>query len=72
MDALFNKCYRSIVNGMVANPAIIDDSSLLLWIVHNLERFADRVVNICERTVFIKTGEMLEMDSSNDESDEDF
>ena len=72
VDALFNKCYRSIVNGMVANPAIIDDSSLLLWIVHNLERFADRVVNICERTVFIKTGEMLEMDSSNDESDEDF
>lgn len=72
VDTLFNKCYRSIVNGMVANPAIIDDSSLLLWIVHNLERFADRVVNICERTVFIKTGEMLEMDSSNDESDEDF
>ncbi|MDP2966625.1 MAG: phosphate signaling complex protein PhoU [Pelolinea sp.] len=72
VDALFNKCYRSIVNAMIANPAIIDDSSLLLWIVHNLERFADRVVNICERTVFIKSGEMLEMDSSSDESDEDF
>ena len=72
VDALFNKCYRSIVNGMIANPAIIDDSSLLLWIVHNLERFADRVVNICERTVFIKSGEMMEMDSGSDESDEDF
>lgn len=72
VDDLFNKCYRSIVNGMIANPAIIDDSSLLLWIVHNLERFADRVVNICERTVFIKSGEMLEMDGSNDESDVDF
>lgn len=72
VDGLFNKCYRSIVNAMIANPAIIDDSSLLLWIVHNLERFADRVVNICERTVFIKSGEMLEMDSGADESDEDF
>ena len=72
VDALFNKCYRSIVNGMIANPAIIDDSSLLLWIVHNLERFADRVVNICERTVFIKSGEMLEMDGGGDASDEDF
>jgi phosphate transport system protein len=72
VDALFNKCYRSIVNGMIANPAIIDESSLLLWIVHNLERFADRVVNICERTVFIKSGEMLEMDSGSNESDEDF
>lgn len=72
VDALFNKCYRAIVKGMIANPSIIDDSSLLLWIVHNLERFADRVVNICERTVFIKSGEMLEMDSSLDESEEDF
>jgi phosphate transport system protein len=72
VDELFNKCYRSIVNAMIANPAIIDDSSLLLWIVHNLERFADRVVNICERTVFIKSGEMLEMDGGGDSSDEDF
>jgi phosphate transport system protein len=72
VDALFNKCYKSIVNGMIANPAIIDDSSLLLWIVHNLERFADRVVNICERTIFIKSGEMLEMGGSDDEFEEDF
>ncbi len=67
VDSLFNKCYRSIVNGMIANPTIIDDSSLLLWVVHNLERFADRVVNICERTVFIKSGEMFEMDSGEDD-----
>lgn len=67
VDALFNKCYRIIVNGMIANPATIDDASLLLWVVHNLERLADRVVNICERTVFIKSGEMMEMDGSEDE-----
>lgn len=72
VDNLFNLSYRSIVNAMIANPAIIDDSSLLLWVVHNLERLADRVVNICERTVFIKSGEMLEMDSSDDELDEEF
>jgi phosphate transport system protein len=72
VDSLFNKCYRSIVNGMIANPTIIDDSSLLLWVVHNLERFSDRVVNICERTVFIKSGEMFEMDSGEDDMDEDF
>jgi phosphate transport system protein len=52
---------------MIANPATIDDASLLLWVVHNLERLADRVVNICERTVFIKSGEMLEMSGSDDE-----
>jgi len=69
VDALFNKCYKSIVNGMIANSSIIDDSSLLLWIVHDLERFSDRVVNICERTVFIKSGEMLEMSSNDDETE---
>jgi len=67
VDELFNKSYRAIVNAMVANPAIIDDASFLLWIVHNLERFADRTVNICERTIFIISGELLEMDTTNDE-----
>lgn len=67
VDNLFNKCYRIIVNGMIADPATIDDASLLLWVVHNLERLADRVVNICERTVFIKSGEMFEMNSNDDE-----
>lgn len=68
VDDLFNKAYRSIVNSMIANPATIDDASFLLWIVHNLERLADRVTNICERTVFIISGEMFEMDSSDDEN----
>lgn len=70
VDNLFNKCYRTIVNGMIANPATIDDASLLLWIVHDLERFSDRVINICERTVFIKSGEMMEMGASDEEMDE--
>jgi phosphate transport system protein len=69
VDDLFNKCYRTIVNGMIANPATIDDASLLLWIVHDLERTADRVINICERTVFIKSGEMMEMSSNDEEID---
>jgi len=67
VDDLFNKAYRSIVNVMVSNPASIDDASFLLWIVHNLERFADRTVNICERTLFIISGEMMEMDKTDDE-----
>jgi phosphate uptake regulator len=28
---------------------------------------ADRVTNICERTVFIATGDLLEIDESDDE-----
>ena len=67
VDNLFNKSYRSIVNTMVANPANIDEASFLLWVVHNLERFADRAVNICERTIFIISGELMEMDTNDDE-----
>ena len=33
--------------------------------IHNLERAADRVTNICERTVFIATGELIEMDTDD-------
>ena len=67
VDELFNKAYRNIVSSMIANPATIDDASFLLWIFHNLERMADRVTNICERTVFIISGELFEMDGNDDE-----
>jgi len=33
----------------------------LLFVAHNLERIADRVNNICERVVYLKTGEMKEL-----------
>jgi phosphate transport system protein len=72
VDELYNKAYRQIVTSMIANPEIIDHANLLLWVVHNLERLADRVTNICERTVFAATGELLEFEhdeESDDESD---
>jgi phosphate transport system protein len=36
-------------------------------VAHNLERFADRVTNICERIEFVVTGELLKMDRTDDE-----
>ena len=70
VDALYNEIYHGLVNEMVANPRLIEPITLLMWVVHNLERLADRVTNICERTVFIATGEILELDSTDDEDDE--
>jgi len=63
VDALYNKVYRDLVNAMIAKPEIIDYANLLMWVSHNLERLADRVTNICERTVFIATGDLYELDS---------
>ena len=64
-DALYNQVYRSLVSAMIADPASIDHINLLLWVAHDLERRADRVTNICERTVFIATGELMELDTDN-------
>jgi phosphate transport system protein len=71
IDRLYNQIYRNIVAVMIANPEIIDHANLLMWVAHNIERMADRVTNICERTVFIVTGELMEMDSEDDEDDSD-
>lgn len=71
IDDLYNQIYHKNVAAMIANPDIIDHSNYIMWIVHNIERMADRVTNICERTIFIATGEMLEIDVSHDEWEED-
>ncbi len=67
VDELYNQVYRFMVNAMITDPTIIDNANLILWVAHNLERTADRVTNLCERTVFIATGELMEMDTSDDE-----
>jgi phosphate transport system protein len=62
VDALYNQVYRELLTLIMANPRVIDQATLLLWVAHNLERTADRVINICERVIFTVTGEMVEMD----------
>jgi len=71
VDELYNQVYRKNVAAMIANPDIIDHNNYIMWVVHNIERMADRVSNICERTIFIATGELLEIDASDDEWDEE-
>ena len=63
VDKIFSKVEKSIVHTMVAHPESIDHSNLLLWVVHNIERMADRVTNICERTIFVVTGDLVELES---------
>ncbi len=71
VDELYNEIYRKNVENMIANPEDIDQTNYVMWIVHNIERMADRVTNICERTIFIATGELLEIDASDDEWDDE-
>jgi phosphate transport system protein len=71
VDELYNRVYHSLVSAMIANPEMIDHANHLMWVAHNLERLADRVSNICERTVFIATGELLELEPSDEEEGEE-
>lgn len=67
VDALYNQVYRELMTFVISDPKAIERANWLIWVAHNLERVADRVTNICERTVFIATGELVEINSSDDE-----
>lgn len=67
IDGLYNQVYRELMVFVIQDPKTIERANWLLWAAHNLERVADRVTNICERTIFIATGELMEIDSSDDE-----
>ena len=43
---------------VMQTPANIRQANLLLMAAHNLERTADRATNICERVIFVVTGEL--------------
>jgi len=68
IDELYTQIYRELITYVIADPTAIERSNWLLWAAHNLERAADRVTNICERTIFIATGSMEEIDFSDDET----
>jgi len=67
IDDLYNKIYRKLLKQMMADPSTVDDATRLMWAAHNLERMGDRVTNICERIVFVVTGEIKELDHTEDE-----
>ncbi len=62
IDALYTKIYREAITFVISDPSAIERSNWLIWAAHNLERVGDRVTNICERTIFIATGELEEAD----------
>jgi len=60
-DAVIDKCYLTLYNepidSVLGDPRNIERANYVIWAAHNLERLGDRVTNICERVVYIVTGE---------------
>lgn len=61
VDALFNHLYAELVAYVIKEPLQIDRANQLEWALHNLERSADRTINICEWVVYMVTGVYSEM-----------
>ena len=58
IDTMYASLYSSLMEYVIRNPSQVEYVNYLLWMAHNLERAADRVTNICERTIYIETGEL--------------
>ena len=66
MDSLYDQIFRELTTYIIVDPKLVNRATYLIWVAHNLERAADRVVNICERVIFMVTGEVVESDGSAD------
>jgi phosphate transport system protein len=65
IDAMYNKLYCEVMEFVIRGARNIDRANYLLWVAHSLERAGDRVTNICERTIYVETGELGDMAFSN-------
>jgi len=64
IDHLYDQVFRELLLFMAEDPKTVTRATRLIWVAHNLERSADRVTNICERVIFVVTGKMKEVGSS--------
>ncbi len=62
VDNLCLSLHRKLVQDASSDGASLQDAMRLLPAIHNIERFADRVTNICERIVYIETSQQVEFD----------
>jgi phosphate transport system protein len=61
IDAMYNNLYSELMAFVIRDARNVESVNYLLWAAHNLERAADRVTNICERTIYVDTGELGDM-----------
>ncbi|MBA3532426.1 MAG: phosphate signaling complex protein PhoU [Ardenticatenales bacterium] len=62
INELNEKVLQELLRCMIDDPRTIRRATYLLWVSHNLERIGDRTKNICERVVYVATGELADFD----------
>lgn len=57
IDRCYLKLYNGAIGGVPGDLGNLECTNYVIWVAHNLERLGDRVTNICERVIYIVTGE---------------
>ncbi|MBN9392560.1 MAG: phosphate signaling complex protein PhoU [Chloroflexi bacterium] len=61
VDILYDSVYQKLLHLMLGDSTLINCCNYLIWAAHNLERYGDRIMNICERVIFVATGQLTEI-----------
>jgi len=61
IDELRNRVLHELLDLMIKNPGIVPRALELLIVARHLERAADHLTNVCERIVYMVTGELREL-----------
>lgn len=61
VDDLRNRLFHDLLDIMIKDPKTVARALELLIVARHLERAADHITNVCERVVYMVTGELLEL-----------
>jgi len=64
IDKWYARLYHEAMYSVLGDPRNIERVNYIIWAAHNLERLGDRVTNICERVIYVVTGERPELDAT--------
>lgn len=62
IDELYKIVFLRLLKIMTKDPDMVTRCTYLMWCAHNLERIADRVINISEQVTFMTTGTLKEFE----------
>jgi phosphate transport system protein len=62
IDALYDRVFRRAMSYVQTDPVHMDQMNYLIMVAYSLERTADRVINMCERIIYMVEGEVVDLD----------
>lgn len=61
IDAFYRSLFTNLINAIKLDDHLINQGTQLLFVIKYLERIGDHVTNICEWTIFSKTGVYVDL-----------